>query len=185
MGLMTAGQLPGQAFGYVREKGRKMSETIRRAPAAGAVRGLAAKAGVAAALAGAAFAYYGAYGDPHPKASQQAGVPSLVVGVVVVSAIVFGLLVPAGLRAIRDGRASAARWGLAHSIVALLLTPVAFWSGVPLAVGVAGALLGAGGRRQAQRDGTPPKAHTAALVISLVAVIGGLAMGVLGNTVMA
>lgn len=149
------------------------------------MRGLAAKAGAAATAAGAAVAVYGAYGDPHPKASQESAVPFLLAAVVVVSAIVFGLLVPRALRAARDGSARASWWGLAHSSVALVLAPVAFWSGVPLVVGAAGLFLGADGRLRASARGVPAKASTAALVIGLIVVGGSIAWTVLGNTVLA
>jgi hypothetical protein len=146
---------------------------------------LALKAGAAAAAAGTAIAVYGAYGDPHPKAGQESAVPFLVAVVMVVSVIVFGLLVPRALRAVRDGNVRATRWGLASSAVALALTPVAFWSGVPLVVGTAGMLLGADGRRRASAGGAPAKAATAALVIGLIVVAGSIVATVLGNTLLA
>lgn len=150
----------------------------------GSVRGLAVKAGVAAAAAGAALAVYGAYGDPHPEASQESVVPFLVAAVVLVSVIVFGLLVPRALRAAREGNARAAWWGLTASVTALVLAPVAFWSGIPLVVGAAGLFLGADGRRWASARGAPAKGYTAALVIGLIVVAGSIAWTVLGNTVL-
>lgn len=149
------------------------------------MRGLAVKAGAAAAAAGAAIAVYAAYGDPHPKASQESAVPFLVAAVLVVSVIVFGLLMPTALRASCAGNSRAPWWGLAHSTTALVLAPVAFWSGIPLVVAVAGLLLGADGRRWASARGGPAKGYTAALVIGLIVVAGSIAWTVLGNTVLA
>lgn len=60
------------------------------------MRGLAARAGAAAVAAGMAVAVYGAYGDPHPEASQESAVPFLVAAVAVVSVLVIGLVVVAG-----------------------------------------------------------------------------------------
>jgi hypothetical protein len=42
---------------------------------------------------------YGAYGDPEPKADQQAAVPFLIVAAMLAAAFVFGWLLP---RAVRD-----------------------------------------------------------------------------------
>jgi hypothetical protein len=182
---MTSGLDAARLAGVAQEKGALMSEMLHASvqPAAGApsVRALAAKAGVTSAVAGAALAFYSAYGDPHVQASQKAGVPFLVGAVVAVSAIAFGLLVPRALRAIQEGRSSAPRWGLAHSIVALVLTPFAFWSGVPLVLGAAGLLLGAAGRKHGRGRG----ASTAAAVIGVLVVVGGIIFAVLGNTVLA
>jgi hypothetical protein len=133
--------------------------------------------GGAAVLAAAAIAIYGAYGDPHPKASQESAVPFLVIVDLVVTALLFGLMVP---RALRSG---AAPWGLVSSIVALVLVFPAFWSGAPLAIGAAGALIGAQGRQRARDNGARAGGHTAALVIGVVAMAACVVMTVLGNTV--
>lgn len=144
-------------------------------------RALSARVGVVSAVAGAALAFYSAYGDPHAQASQKGAVPLLVGAVVVVSAITFGLLAPRALRAIQEGRSSAPRWGLASSIVALALTPLAFWSGVPLVLGAAGLLLGSAGRKHGRGEGV----STAAAALGVLVVAGGIIFAVLGNTVLA
>lgn len=122
--------------------------------------------GIAAAACGSALAYYGAYGDPHAKAQQESAVPFLVALTVVVATLAF-TLVP------RMSRAGAARgWTMGTGIVALVLTPVAFWSGVPLVLGAAGVL---GGRRAGSRT---------TVVLGALAIVASIAMAVLGNTVL-
>ena len=122
--------------------------------------------GVAAAVCGSALAYYGAYGDPHPKANQEAAVPFLVGVSCVAAALAFALVVP---RIRRSGSSRA--WGIATGVLAVVLTPVAFWSGVPLVLGAA-AVYGGRGR------------SPATVVLGAVAIAVSLAMTVLGNTVL-
>jgi MFS family permease len=133
----------------------------------------------------AGFVVYGAYGDPHPKPNQESAVPFLIGVAAVVAAVVFAGLVPKALRAIREERTTAARWGLAHSLVALVLTPMGFWSGLPLIVGTAGAWLGRRTREQREAAGSPTGTATAAVVIGGLAVALTLLIGILGNTVLA
>lgn len=157
-----------------------MSQTLQTAarPAAGARSWqMPALAGAAAAVVAAGIAIYGAYGDPHAQASQESAVPFLAVVDVVIAAVVFGLLVP---RALRSG---SARWGLITSIVSVVAL-AAFWSGAPIVLGAAGALIGARGRQRARENGTPAGGHTAALVLGAVVVVATVAWTVLGNTVM-
>ena len=133
-------------------------------------------AAVAAVAGGAATAIYGAYGDPHPSASQEHGVPFVVGAGIVVAALVFGLLVPwAAKRAARS-----AGWGLALGTVALITIPIMFWSGVNVIIGGAALVLGLTARRTA-RSGLA----AAATVIAIVAVLASTVLVVLGNTVLA
>lgn len=143
--------------------------------------------GTVGGLGGAAFAVaagivvYGAYGDPHPKASQEAAVPFLLVVAAATTAVVFALLVPKALRALREETIHAARWGVIHSVVAMVLFPAAFWSGVPLIVGSAGAWLGLRTRRQRADAGSPTRPGTAAIIMGAIAVGGTILFTVLGN----
>jgi hypothetical protein len=57
--------------------------------------------------------------------------------------------------------------------------PVSFWSGLPVVLGTAVALLGSAGRRQATTGRGLP---TAALTLGVLAVVASLVMAVLGNT---
>jgi hypothetical protein len=123
--------------------------------------------GIAAAVCGSALVYYGAYGDPHAKSNQESAVPFLIGVCCLVAALAFALLVP------RMSRAGAARvWTIGTGVLAVVLTPIAFWSGVPLVLGTAAVF---GGSRARSR---------ATVVLGAVAVVGSLAMAVLGNTVL-
>jgi hypothetical protein len=159
----------------------EMSQTLKTAAGPAArmrTWRMPALMGTAAAVVAAAIAVYGAYGDPHPKSSQESGVPFLVIVDLAVAALLFGLVVP---RALRSG---SVRWGLVPSILALVGV-LAFWSGVPFVVGAAGALIAAQGRQRARDNGARAGGHTAALVLGAVAMAAGVAFTVLGNTVLA
>lgn len=146
------------------------------------VRGLSARVGVVAALAAAGLAAYGAYGDPHPKANQQSGVPFLIVVSVVVAAVVFAVLVPKAVRSIRAGERRARWWAVGHGIAAVVLC-VAFWSGVPLVVGAGGVLLAVEGRRCSQGATPSARPYSIALGLSVLAIVAAVVLTVLGNTV--
>jgi hypothetical protein len=118
-------------------------------------------------IASAALVTYAAYGDPHPENGQESAVPILIAISCVAAAIAFGLLVPRMLDTLA-GR----RWALGTGVVAAIATPVAFWAGVPLALGVAAVV---GGRRAGSR---------AAVVLGAIAVVGSVLMTVVGNTIL-
>ena len=144
----------------------------------------AARIGVAVAIAASGLTVYAAYGDSHAGSSQRSAVPVLVGIVLVVAAAVFGLLVPRLLNAIRNVSPRAAR-GATVCGVAAFVSMVAFWSGVPLVLGAAAALLGADGRRAVRASGMASRPYTATLILGVIAVVGSVAMTVLGNTVLA
>jgi hypothetical protein len=85
----------------------------------------------------------------------------------VAAALVFGLVVP---RALRKESAGGTALGLA--IPAVLLTLPAFWSGLPLILGVGGFVVGHAGRNARTGSG---KCLTA-VVLSALAVLGYLAI---------
>ena len=91
---------------------------------------------------------------------------------VVVAAVVFGVVVPRGLR-----HDSAGGRALVLGVLAVLLVP-AFWSGLPLILGVGASLLGYAGKRAAEGSGK----STAALVLGLLAVAAYAAI-YLGNLI--
>ncbi len=129
--------------------------------------GRTAWVGIAAAVGGSALAYYSAYGDAHAQARQESAVPFLVGACVAVAVLAFTLLVP------RMSRVGASRfWTIGTGIVALVLTPIAFWSGVPLVLGAAAVLGGSRARSKAT------------VALGSIAVIASVAMAVLGNTVL-
>lgn len=86
-------------------------------------------------------------------------------GLVVVAGLVYGLVLPRAL-----ARESAGGTSLALSVSALLLTVPLFWSGLPLVLGVAGAVVGNAGRSSRSGSGT----CIAGLVLGTLAVIGYL-----------
>ena len=66
----------------------------------------------------------------------------------VTAVLVFGLVVPRGLR-----HESAGGRGIVMAVVALLVVMPAFWTGVPLLLGAAAALLGFAGKRAEHGSG--------------------------------
>ncbi len=100
---------------------------------------------------------------------------SEVAFILVLTALVFGLVVPRGLR-----HGSAGGRGICMGVIALVTAPLAFWSGIPLVLGAAAALLGYAGRRA---DSGATKAIIA-FVLGLLAVIGyfGIYLGDYVNT---
>lgn len=86
---------------------------------------------------------------------------------VAVTAVVFGLVLPKALR-----KESAGGTGLALSVPAALLTLPAFWSGLPLVLGVAGMIVGNAGRNARTGSGK----CIAALVLGALAVLGYVAI---------
>ncbi|QZY29667.1 hypothetical protein [Nocardioides coralli] len=82
--------------------------------------------------------------------------------IVVAGAIVYGLVVPRALR--RDSQGGAA---LVLAVLAALVVVPAFWSGLPLVLGVAAMVLGNAGRRSREGAGTA----IAGLVLSTLAVL--------------
>lgn len=90
-------------------------------------------------------------------------VVSMVALCAVVAGGVFGFVLPRGMR-----EESAPGRALTLSILGLLLIVPAFWSGLPMVLGAAGALLGYSGRNASAGS----KGSTAALVIGLLAVAG-------------
>ena len=143
--------------------------------------GTPGKVAVTAFVLAAAVIVYGAYGDPHHKSNQESAVPFLLIVTAVVAAAMFGWYVPKGLRALREERTHAARWAVVPGIVALVLSPAAFWSGIPLILGAGAALLGWQTREQRLAAGSPTRPGTAAVVMGVIVVAGTIVVTVLGN----
>lgn len=147
------------------------------------VRVLSAMVGVAAVAGAAGLVTYGAYGDPHPKANQESGVPFIIIVSAVVAALVFGLLGPKALKAIRSGEAGTSRWALGYGIAAVVSCAV-FWSGIPLVLGAAGALVAGEGTRAAEAGVPTRRRFTIALGLSVLAMAAAVTFTVLGNTLL-
>jgi chromate transport protein ChrA len=136
------------------------------------------KIGTAAVAAAAVLDVYAAYGDSQRQTNQTAAVPFLIAVCAVVAALVFGVVVPKGLRAVQDRATSAGRWALGTAVASAVLL-VAFWSGLPLVVGAAGALLG----RRARDRGDATRPERAALPVSVVAMVVCVVVTIIGNAV--
>lgn len=148
-----------------------MTATISLRP----MRATLIKAAIGAAAAAAALVAGGSYGNDY----QWSAVPFMIGIAVVVSALVFGLLVPRALRAIEAGAPTAARWSLGHGIASVLLL-VVFWTGAELIVGTAAVLLAATGRKIS--GGAKPYTVTlwlagCAMALSVVWTAVGAALG--------
>jgi len=108
--------------------------------------------GASALLAAALAAYAVLVGtpptDPIHAQEQRASLPYVIGFALVFAVIIFGFLVPWALRSRPAPRPL--RVGLICSLLGLLIVPPAFWSGLPVILGVAGATLGQVGRARAQ-----------------------------------
>ena len=122
-------------------------------------RGTLVGIGLASALVAAAGTAFGAH---------DWGEIAVVWSVIAVATLlVFGLVVPRALR-----KESAGGTALGLSIPALVLLLPAFWSGLPLVLGVAGLVVGNAGRRAHSGAGK----CIAAVVVGTLAAVGYLAV---------
>lgn len=125
-------------------------------------------AGLAATAVAAAGTLYGAHDWT------EVTVTLTVLGIA--SAVVFGYVLPRTLR--KDSPGGTA---LALSIPAVLLLLPAFWSGLPMVLGVAGAMVGYAGRNAPSGSGR----SITALILGALAVLGYLAIyigdGIIGG----
>ena len=122
-------------------------------------RGAVAGIGIATALVAMGGTAFGAHNW---------GEIIIVCGIIAVAtALLFGLVVP---RALRKESAGGTALGLA--IPALVLLVPAFWSGLPLVLGVAGLVVGNAGRRAPSGAGK----CIAAVVLGTLAAVGYLAI---------
>jgi hypothetical protein len=129
----------------------------------------AAITSVAASVALTAFGVRGVAGEPY-----QWGEFFIVVGIIALgAAVVFGWLVPHGLRAAAPGRI-----GLTLSLLGLLFVPL--YIGLPPVLGTGGILLGLAGHHAGRRSRT----STAAIVVGVLAVLAhvGIYLGDWLNT---
>lgn len=126
----------------------------------GSVRVRAAGVGALATALAIGVVVYGTYGDASADSQQKSAVPFLIGVVVVLSAVVFGLLVPWAARAARTRDAHALdRWGLALGGAAVV-SMVVFWTGIPVVLGTAAA---------ASASTRRGRASTVAIVLGAVA----------------
>jgi hypothetical protein len=110
-------------------------------------RARAARIGAGVSLLAMAQVVYGAYGDSHASSSQKSAVPVLLVFAVVAAGIVYGLLAPLAQRSVARQTATARRWAIGLAVASVLSLAI-FWSGLPLILGGAAALVSHEGRSQ-------------------------------------
>ena len=140
-------------------------------------RARSARVGGVMTILAMALVVYGTYGDSKASDSQKSGMPFVLVMVAVAAVIVFGLLAPRALRAVEDGRATGTRWALGLGI-ASVVSLVVFWSGLPLLLGSAGALVAKAGREHTGGS----RAFSWTWGLGLFATAAAIVVTVLGNT---
>jgi hypothetical protein len=124
-----------------------------------------------------ALVTYGTYGDSQASSSQKSAVPELLVFAVVAAGIVYGLLAPIAQRSVARQTASARRWAIGLAVASVLSLAI-FWSGLPLILGGAAALVGHEGRSQSPGA----RAFGVAWWLGLGAAILAVIVTVVGNT---
>lgn len=127
--------------------------------------------GLLLAVVAALLAIYAVYGDSTAPQNQKDSLKIVVPFVLVMAALVFGLLVPWA------EKRSPAKAGLIVSILGFL-SIAAFWSGLPVVLGGAGATLGLSSRESAASRGGKA---TAAIAVGSVAAILSIVIVVVGN----
>jgi len=152
-----------------------VTDTSRGSGFAGRAR--AARIGAGVAVLAMALVVYGAYGDSQASNSQKSAVPFLLVFVAIAAAIVYGLLAPLAQRAVVERSPAARRWAIGLS-VASVLSLVAFWSGLPLILGGAAALVGNDGRSGSHGS----RAFDVAWWLGLAAGLLSVIVTIVGNT---
>jgi len=131
------------------------------------LRSLVVPTGIATAVVSTIFTYLGAH-DPGEYISM------IALGLVS-AAVVYGWVVPRALE-----RSAAPKTAMALSVIAALLTLPAFWTGLPLVLGAAGALVGYAGRGASKGSGL----SIAALLIGALSVLGYLTIYIIDGIVM-
>ncbi len=127
--------------------------------------------GVLAGLLAVGLAVFGVYGDSSAPQNQKDSLWQVVVLVLVVTAVVYALVLPWAMKR------SPQKAGLIVSILGFL-SIAAFWSGLPIVLGGAGATLGVAGREQmVEKRGLA----TAAVAIGGVTVVAGTIVAILAT----
>lgn len=133
-------------------------------------RGVSALSGLATAALAAGWTAYGAHDLQE--------IAIVVAAIAVTAALVYGVVVPRALaRAEGTGAGAAA---LALAVPAVLLTLPAFWTGLPLVLGVAAVMVGNAGRRAPRGGGKA----IAGMVLGLLAVAGYLTIYVVDGLIL-
>ena len=131
------------------------------------LRSLVTPTGIATAVVSSVFTYLGAHGPSEY-------VSMLALGLVT-AAVVYGWVAPRALE-----REAAPKTAMAMSVIAALLTLPAFWTGLPLVLGAAGALVGYAGLGASKGSGL----SIAAMLIGALSVLGYLTIYIVDGIVM-
>jgi membrane protease YdiL (CAAX protease family) len=127
-----------------------------------------------AAASVATYAVLGGDGSASRYEEQVRTLPYVIIFAFVIAAVIFGLMVPWATKPSASRAKRPTIVGLASSIFGFL-TIVAFWSGLPIILGAAGATLGQVGRERAQTAGQRALA-LGAIIIGLIAATLGIAV---------
>lgn len=131
------------------------------------LRSLVVPTGIATAVVSSVFTYLGAHG-PREYISM------IALGLVA-AAVVYGWVAPRALQ-----QDAAPKTAMTMSVIAALLTLPAFWTGLPLVLGAAGALVGYAGRGAPKGSGL----SIAAMLIGVLSVLGYLTIYIVDGIVM-
>lgn len=121
------------------------------------LRSMVVPTGVVTVLVSSVFTYLGAHSPSEYL--------SMIALAFVAAVVVYGWVVPRAL-----DRDSAPKTALTMSVIAALVVLPAFWSGLPLVLGAAGAIVGYAGRGAAKGSGL----SIAAMLIGVLSVLGYL-----------
>lgn len=130
------------------------------------LRSLVVPTGIATAAVSSVFTYLGAHGPGEYV--------SMIALGLLTAAVVYGWVAPRALE-----QDAAPKTALAMSVVAALTALPAYWTGLPLVLGAAGALVGYAGRGAARGSGL----SIAAMLIGVLSVLGYLTIYIVDGLV--
>ena len=131
------------------------------------LRSLVVPTGIATTVVSSVFTYLGAH--------SRGEYVSMIALALVTAAVVYGWVAPRALE-----REAAPRTAMAMAVIAALLTLPAFWTGLPLVLGAAGALVGYAGRGATKGSGL----SITAMLIGVLSVLGYLTIYIVDGIVM-
>ena len=130
------------------------------------LRSLVVPTGIVTAVVSSAFTYLGAH--------SRGEYVSMIALALVTAAVVYGWVAP---RALEED--AAPKTAMVMSVVAALTALPAYWTGLPLVLGAAGALVGYAGRSAAKGSGL----SIAAMLIGVMSVLGYLTIYIVDGLV--
>ncbi len=130
------------------------------------LRSLVVPTGIATAVVSTVFTYLGAH--------SQGEYVSMIALALVTAAVVYGWVLPRALE-----EEAAPKTAITMSVIAALTALPAYWTGLPLVLGAAGALVGYGGRGAARGSGL----SITAMLIGVLSVLGYLTIYIVDGLV--